>query len=267
MKSVRINLYRHSKREGAYFIKNNKILIHTLPCRLIERQAWFKVMQSKQKKSIEVSFVALVFFIAPIVVLAATSMGTPTVEDCVSRAGMTKEKCTEMISNFKSGNMGAPPAGGQPPSSASRPSSVTPPVEEKLMNSESKNASSSKPINVSGSTDAIENITKISTEKEKQFAEIETRISKIIEFLQKNNVDVVALENNLATLKSKHAEISNLFSTYIKALNGNGVTTTTTTVNSDDIKTQIKTALANLATFYSGTLKISLNSALSNVNQ
>jgi len=90
-------------REGAYFII---ICKHAF---LLKNKHGLKVMQKKQKNSIVTLFgaIAATIFFVPFLALSATSTSTvPTVDDCVSHTGMTKEKCTEMMNNFKNPTSG-----------------------------------------------------------------------------------------------------------------------------------------------------------------
>jgi hypothetical protein len=221
-------------------------------------------MQSKQKNSIEVSLVALASFIAPLVALAATGMGTPTVEDCVSRTGQTKAQCTEMINKFK--NMSpSDVANMKPPSGA---------TGKQMPVLKSGDATPVKPndtidtTQIASDIDAkIERATRMRAEKEQQFIQAESRVEKIIEFLKAKSIDTTEAESNLEIFKTKVTAVLSAFDGYVQALN-NSKTDTSETASAavQGTQTQIKTTVTDLVNFYS-TLRNSLNAAIEKITQ
>jgi hypothetical protein len=221
-------------------------------------------MQSKQKNSIKVSLVALVSFITPLVTLAATSMGTPTVEDCVSRTSQTKAQCTEMINKFK--NMSPSDAANmKPPSGAT--GKQTPVLK-------SGDATPVKPndtidtTQIASDIDAkIERATRMRAEKEQQFIQAESRVEKIIEFLKSKSIDTTEIESNLEILKTKATAVLSAFDAYAQALvNSKTDTSETASTAVQSAQTQIKTTMTDLVDTY-GTLRNSLSAAIEKITQ
>jgi hypothetical protein len=211
-------------------------------------------MQSKQKNSIEISLVALISFIAPLVALAATGMGTPTVEDCVSRTGQTKAQCTEMINKFK--NMSPSDAANMKP-----PSGAT---ENQMPALKSGDTAPTKPSDIDAK---IERTTRIRAEKERQFIQVESRVEKIIEFLKSKNIDATEIESNFEILKTKATAVLNAFDAYAQALvDSKTDTSETASATVQSAQTQIKTTITDLVGSY-GTLRNSLSAAIEKITQ
>ncbi|MFZ2985667.1 MAG: hypothetical protein WA083_03020, partial [Candidatus Moraniibacteriota bacterium] len=195
-------------------------------------------MQSKQKNSLRISFIALVSFVVPSVALAVTGMETPTVEDCVSMTGQTKAQCTEMINKFK--NMSpSDVANMKPPSGA---------TGKQIPALKSGDASPAKPndtARVASDIDVkIERATRMRAEKEQQLIQAESRVEKIIEFLKSKSIDTAEIESNLEILKTKATAVLNSFDAYAQALtNSKSDTSETATIGVQSAKEQIKTAL------------------------
>ncbi len=221
-------------------------------------------MQPKQKNSIAISLVALVSFIAPSVSLAATGMGTPNVEDCVSRTGQTKEQCAEMINKFK--NMSpSDVASMKPPSGATGKQMPT------LKNGDASPVKPNEAIDatrVASDIDAkIERATRMRAEKEQRFIQARSRIEKIIEFLKSKSVDTTEIESNLDVLKTKATAVLGAFDGYVQALNNSKTDTSETAFTTvQSTQAQIKTAITDLMDFYH-TLRTSLNTAISKIDQ
>ncbi|MFA5961844.1 MAG: hypothetical protein WC848_04140 [Parcubacteria group bacterium] len=219
-------------------------------------------MQSKQKNSIKVSLVALVSLTTPLTSLAATGMGTPTVEDCVSRTGQTKAQCTEMIDKFK--NMSPSDATNmKPPSGAT---GKQPPVLKG-----GDDATPVKPSNttqVAGDVDAkIERATRMRAEKEKQFIQAESRVEKIIEFLKSKSIDTTEIKSNLEIFKTKATTVLSTFDVYAQALtNSKTDTSGAASAASQNDQAQIKTTINDLVSSY-GTLRNSLSAAIEKITQ
>jgi hypothetical protein len=221
-------------------------------------------MQLKQKNSIKVLLVALVYFITPLVTLAATSMGTPTVEDCVSRTGQTKAQCTEMINKFK--NMSPSDAANMKPPSGATGKQI--PVLK------SGDATLVKPndtidtTRVASDIDAkIERATRMRTNKEQQFIQAESRVEKIIEFLKSKSIDTAEIESNLEIFKTKATAVLSSFDVYAQALvNSKTDTSETASAAILSAQTQIKTAMTYLVGSY-GTLRNNLSVAIEKITQ
>jgi hypothetical protein len=221
-------------------------------------------MQSKQKNSIKVSLVALASFITPLVALAATGMGTPTVEDCVSRTGQTKAQCTEMINKFK--NMSPSDAANMKP-----PSGAT---GKQMPVLKSGDATPVKPkdtidtTQIASDIDAkIERVTRMRAERERQFIQAESRVEKIIEFLKSKSIDTTEIESNLEIFKTKATAVLSAFDVYAQAL-ANSKTDTSETASAavQSAQTQIKTTVTDLISSY-GTLRNSLSAAIEKITQ
>jgi len=221
-------------------------------------------MSSKQKNAIKVSLVAFVSFIAPLVALAATSMGTPTVEDCVSRTGQTKAQCTEMINKFK--NMSPSDVANMKP-----PSGATGKQMPALKNGDAPPVKQNDTIDttrIASDIDAkIERATRMRAEKEQQFIQAESRVEKIIEFLKSKSIDTTEIESNLEIFKTKATAVLSAFDEYIQALN-NSKTNTSETASAavQSTQTQIKTTVTDLVSSY-GTLRNSLSAAIEKITQ
>lgn len=225
-------------------------------------------MQSKQKNSIEILLVVLASFIAPLVALAATGMGTPTVEDCVSRTGQTKAQCTEMINKFK--NMSPSDAANmKPPSGATGKQMPNGGITGQMPALKSGDATPVKPNNTIDATQIasdidvkIERATRMRAEKEQQFIQAESRVEKIIEFLKSKSIDTTEIESNLDIFKTKATAVLSAFDSYAQTL-GNSKTDTSETASAavQSAQTQIKTAINDLVSYY-GTLRNSLSAAI-----
>lgn len=230
-------------------------------------------MQSKQKNSIAVSLVALASFIAPLVALAATGMGTPTVEDCVSRTGQTKEQCTEMINKFK--NMSpSDVANMKPPSGATGKQMPSGETTGQMPALKSGDETPVKPNNTVDTTQVANNIdtkiegaTRMRAEKEQQFIQAESRVEKIIEFLKSKSIDTAEIESNLEVFKTKATAVLGAFDGYVQALNNSKTDTSeTASVAVQNAQTQIKTTVTDLVDSY-GTLRNSLSAAIEKITQ
>ncbi|MCX6761260.1 MAG: hypothetical protein NTY33_00205 [Candidatus Moranbacteria bacterium] len=219
-------------------------------------------MQSKQKNNIKILLVVLASFIAPLVALAATGMGTPTIEDCVSRTGQTKAQCTEMINKFK--NMSPSDAANMKP-----PSSAT---GKQLPVLKSGDATPAKPndttdiIQVASDINAkIERVTKMRAEKEQQFIQAESRVEKIIEFLRSKSIGTTGIESNLEIFKTKAAAVLSAFDVYAQALvNSKTDATETASEALRSAQAQIKTTMSDFVGSY-GTLRNSLSVAIEKI--
>lgn len=227
-------------------------------------------MQSKQKNSIEILLVVLASFIAPLVALAATGMGTPTVDDCVSRTGQTKAQCTEMINKFK--NMSPSDAANmKPPSGATgkqMPSGGTTGQMPALKSDDATPVKPNDTTQIANDIDAkIERATRMRAEKEQQFIQAESRIEKIIEFLKSKSIDTAEIESDLEIFKTKATAVLSAFDAYAQAL-GNSKTDTSETASTavQNAQTQIKTTVADLMSSY-GALRNSLSAAIEKITQ
>ena len=230
-------------------------------------------MQLKQKNSIKVLLVALISFIAPLVALAATDMGTPTVEDCVSKTGQTKAQCEEMIDKFKNmslsdaANMKLPSgatgkqmsSGGATGQTSALKNGDATPVKQ---NDTVDTAQIASDINVK-----IERATKMLAEREQQFIQAESRVEKIIEFLESKSIDTTEIERNLDIFKTKVTAVLGAFDGHVQALN-NSKTDTSETASAavQSTQVQIKTTITDLVSSY-GTLRNSLNAAIEKITQ
>lgn len=127
----------------------------------------------------------------------------PTVEDCVERMGFTEEKCVEMMENMKNMKPGDMKPGegremkrggqeGLPPGDKSKTDNL---VEKEL-----------------------EMAKRMKTMEENRFSRTETRIEKIIEFLNSKDIDTGTIENDLETFKDKISVISNALDNYVDLL-------------------------------------------------
>jgi hypothetical protein len=243
-------------------------------CCLTEGWAWLKVMQSKQKNGIAILLAAFVSFIIPSVSLAATGMGIPTVEDCVSRTGQTKEQCTEMINKFK--NMSPSDAENmKPPSGATGkqiPSGETNGQVPASKNGDTSLVKSNNDIDATqvatSDIDAkIERVTKKRVEREQQFIQAENSVEKIIEFLKSKSVDTTEIESNFDVLKTKTTAVLDAFDGYVKALNNSKTDTSeTASATVQSAKAQIKTTITDLVSSY-GALRNSLSTAIEKITQ
>lgn len=221
-------------------------------------------MPSKQKISIAVSLVALASFIAPLAALAATVMGAPTVEDCVSRTGQTKAQCTEIINKFK--DMSPSDAKNMKP-----PSGATGKQMPGLKNGATPQAlpnAAPDATRVVGNIDAkIERAVRMRTEKERQFLQAESRIEKIIEFLKSKGIDTAEIESNLEIFKTKATAALSAFDAHAQALTGSKTDTSeTASAAIQSAQTQIKTTITDLVGSYS-TLRSSLSAAIEKITQ
>jgi len=202
---------------------------------------------------------------APLFVLGATNgPGNMTVDDCVSRTGQTKKQCSEMINKFK--NMTDEERAKMTPSQDGQmkiPGSST----------SNENPSISKEGSRSNSADAnndglIKKASRIKAEKESQFDQIEKRIAKIIEFLNSKNIESEQISNDFEIFKEKASLALTSFDAYIEALNdGKNNSAESSATSLQDARSQIESAMKNLADFYSTVLRDDLSSAIDKLQQ
>lgn len=247
-------------REGAYFII---ICKHAF---LLKNKHGLKVMQKKQKNSIVTLFgaIAATIFFVPFLALSATSTSTvPTVDDCVSHTGMTKEKCTEMMNNFKNPTSGGVAKMESPQNGTSN--------QKQTPSARGDSTAGQVTVDAASTIDAkIEKVTNVKAQKADQFSQIENRIEKIIEFLKSKDIDTTEIENDLTTFKSKATLVTEAFDSYIQALTDSKTSTTTaetTTISTNDNQTKIKTLTDDLVDFYNSTFRVSLNTAIEKITQ
>ncbi|TSC94852.1 MAG: hypothetical protein Athens101428_134 [Candidatus Berkelbacteria bacterium Athens1014_28] len=230
-------------------------------------------MQLKQRNSIAISLVALVSFITPSVSLAATGMGTPTVEDCVSRTGQTKAQCTEMINKFK--NMSPSDAENMKlPSGATEKQMPSEGTTGQMPASKKGDASSVKPNNAIDSNQVVSDIdakieraTRIRVEKEQQFIQVENRVEKIIEFLKSKNIGTTEIESNLDIFKTKAISVLGAFDEYVQALSSSKTDISETAPAAvQSTQAQIKMTITDLINSY-GTLRNSLSASIEKITQ
>lgn len=207
--------------------------------------------------------IAVIFLSLPFLVFGATTgPGSMTVDDCVSRTGMTKDKCKEMMDKFKnmappsSGAKMMPPQNGQGQSPASETSGERPTPTARV-NTDTATMSDAK----------IKKISRLQAEKERQLSQAENRIAKIIEFLKSKDIDTSEAESVFEAFKTKASAVSSAFDTYVEALNNAKTDTSeTTTTAVQGAKEQIKTALNDLKDSYHA-FRIALDDAISKLDQ
>lgn len=201
---------------------------------------------------------------------AASTPNAPTVDDCVSRTGMTTEKCTEMISNFKNA---APKSGTK----TGPPQDTADGYVKSKKEGEAIGSSSKPPVSATANSNdeetlevKIAKITDAKKKKEDKFFQIEDHIEKLIEFLKSKNIDTAEIENNLSLFKNKAALVLEAFDACIQALNNLktvSVTSETSNVSLDNAKAQMKTTMVDLSSFYTETLRKSLETAIGKISQ
>lgn len=222
-----------------------------------------KAIKKKYLWAIAAHAITVAFVGFPLLVFGKTAgPGPMTVNDCVSRTGMTKDQCQEMIDKFK--NMGPPKDGakimppqngqGQPPASGATGERPTPGAR---VNADTATANNAK----------IEKISRLQTEKEQQLSQAETRISKVIEFLKLKDADTSEAESAFETFKAKRAAVSSAFGAYVQTLkNAKTDTSEAAATAVQNAKEQIKPTLNELVGSYR-TLRIALGGAISKTNQ
>lgn len=219
----------------------------------------------RDKILVSISVVALGMFFLPAVSRGANVPKEPTVEDCVERMGLSKEKCTAMIEKFK--NMtpeerakmrpqGSPGDGaGRPPSSGNkgeRPSEQEPPREK------------SGGLGEAGDIETqIENTKSMKIAREEKISQIEERMEKIVEYLKSQNVDTSEAENNISAFKEKATDILSAYDAYIAALensmdNNDGKLTDA----AREAREKIRELSIDLKEFFRDTLLVNLRSQI-----
>jgi hypothetical protein len=218
----------------------------------------------KNKSRMIPGIIAVIFLSLPFLVFGATTgPGSMTVDDCVSRTGMTKDKCQEMMDKFK--NM-APPSGGakmMPPQSGQE----QPPVGGEMSGNR---LTPSVQVNKDAATTnnaEIEKMSRLQVEKGQRLSQAESRIAKIIEFLKSKSVDTSEAESAFETFKTKITAVSSAFDAYTQALNNAKTDTSETAATAvQSAKEQIKTALNDLKDSYRA-LRIALDDAIFKLDQ
>lgn len=216
-------------------------------------------LKKKYLWAITAHAITLAFIGLPFLALGKTSgPGPMTVNDCVSRTGMTEDQCQEMMDKFK--NMAPPKDGAKmmpPQNGQGQPPTSERPTPGARVNTNPTIASDAK----------IEKISRLQAEKEQQLSQAETRIAKVIEFLKSKDADTSEAESAFETFKAKIAAASSAFDAYVQALNNAKTDTSETAATAvQNAKGQVKTALDELVNHYR-TLRIVLNDAISKINQ
>lgn len=220
-------------------------------------------LKKKYLWAITAHTIAVAFMGFPLLVFGKTAgPGPMTVNDCVSRTGMTEDRCQEMIDKFK--NMAPPKDGakmmplqngqGQPPASEVSGERLTPGARVNTSPAIANNAE-------------IEKISRLQVEKKQQFNQAESRIAKVIEFLKSKDANTSEAESAFETFKTKIAAVSSAFDAYVQTLSNAKTDTSETAATAvQSAKGQIKTARDELVDSYR-TLRIVLNDAISKINQ
>lgn len=226
-------------------------------------------LKKKYLWAITAHAITVAFMGFPMLVSGETARpNSMTVDDCISRTGMTKDRCQEMIDNFK--NM-APPKDG---------AKMMPPQNKKgqlpasEVTGERPTPSASVNTNKAAENDAndfknliIEKISKLQTEKEQQLNQAESRIAKIIEFLKSKDANIAEAENVFGTFKTKITAVSSAFDAYVQVLNNAKTDTSEAAATAvQNAKEQIKATINDLMDSYH-TLRVALNDAISKTNQ
>jgi hypothetical protein len=219
-------------------------------------------LRKKYLWAIAVQIITVAFMGFPLLVLGKTDgPGPMTVEDCVSRTGMTENQCQEMIDKFK--NMAPPTDGakmmppqngqGQPPASEVSGKRPTPGARVNTNMATANNAE-------------IEKISRLKVEKEQQLNQAESRIAKVIEFLKSKDADTSEEESAFETFKTRITAVLSASDAYVQTLNSAKTDTLETSATAvQSAKGQIKTALNELVGSYRK-LRIVLNYAISKIN-
>jgi gas vesicle protein len=221
-------------------------------------------LRKKYLWAITVQIITVAFMGFPLLVFGKTDgPGPMTVEDCVSRSGMTKDKCQEMMDKFK--NM-APPSGGAKMMPPQNGQGQLPAGGEMSGNRPMPSTQVNKNATTTNNAE-IEKMSRLQVERGQRLSQAESRIAKIIEFLKSKSVDTSEAESTFETFKTKIAAVSSAFDAYTQALNNAKTDTSeTATTAVQSAKEQIKTALNDLKDSYHA-LRITLDDAISKLDQ
>jgi len=179
----------------------------------------------------------------------------PTVAECVEKTGFTEEKCTGMITEMKNKKPGEGGMRQGGPGGPSKDGGNKPPMNED---------SSDNSSNVIERE--LEMANRMKTREENRFSRTETRVEKIIEFLNSKDVEDINTDDikaDLETFKNKTDAILNALDTYIGKLED--LQDDDATELSNDVKeakTNIKDLLDDLRDFYKNTLRVDIKEQL-----
>lgn len=188
-----------------------------------------------------------------------------TVDDCVKMTGKTKKECGEIIDKIKKGEFPKEkPEGMENPTNmpsaslkSDKPNDSSQPLEK---------AALSNPTNTDKTADSlVKKISELKKKKEAQFTEMESRITKIIDFLDSNNIECSQLRNDFATFKEKTDSVLSAFDSYLEALKNNSAGSDNASVQ--DARSELNIRTRELTDFYRNTLRSELNELINKLQE
>jgi hypothetical protein len=178
----------------------------------------------------------------------------PTVEDCVEKFDKTEDECEEMIENMKNRKPGEKGMKQGGPGGLSENGENRPSIDKDKENN--SNIVDSELVRME----------KMKTEEEKRFSKTETRIEKIIEFLNSKDVDGIdtgKIEADLETFESKTDAILSAYDTYVGILNDlQDNDATELSDEAKESKENIKNLMNDLRDFFKNTLRTDIKEQL-----
>jgi hypothetical protein len=116
--------------------------------------------------------------------------------------------------------------------------------------------------------DTSEKVEAMKARKATEISNIESRVEKIITFLDSENIDTAEITANLETFKTKAEALLSAFDTYISALKTDESSTSDATkLAVSDARAKLKTAKDVLKDFYVATLRTSINNAIEKISE
>lgn len=109
---------------------------------------------------------------------------------------------------------------------------------------------------------------KMKTREADNFERVETRLEKLIEFLDSKEIDTDTLEADLETFKTKSSAVLAAIDSYADILDElDDAGTTSLTDEAKTAREAVKTAMESLKSFYKDTLKVDIKAAVDKISE
>ena len=121
---------------------------------------------------------------------------------------------------------------------------------------------------VKNKKDTSEKATAMKKREAAEISNIESRVEKIVAFLESEDIDTTEITENLETFKTKAETLLSAFDKYISALEADeNDASDSTKLAVSNARAKLKSAKDALRDFYSSTLRTSINSAIEKINE